>query len=195
MDQRAVITLGPASDEELSELRTLHARRRNADLCPEDLARYTAAVERFLTAALSEQNAKLKNGHQRRAAVRLSRSIQVELSWEGGKERSVTSDLGLGGFSAVFATPPPTGVPITAVLRMRRDERITTPVKVTGVRQRRGNARSSFAFAGLSETDGARLKMYIVDELLPRWRSPAAPSPSDASPSPGIPGRAMRHVA
>ena len=185
--------------ELLQELRALHEKNRTSRLHPGDLARYRAAVDRFLASVLEGQNAAVRSGHKPRAAVRVPRTVAVELSWAGGSARSVTLDLGMGGFSAVLGEPPPADQPLSVGLRIRRGDRIQCGVRVASVRHRRGSARVSFAFAELSETDALRLKMYVVDELLPMARPAAdavqAVAAAAAAAAGDLASRVIRRVA
>lgn len=192
---------------QVERLKVLHAKRLRSELAPGDLPAYQAAVTQFLAEVLEAQNRQIRSGHQRRGQVRVPRSLGLELAWPGGRARTVTLDVGMGGFSAVLAVPPPPGATLAVELRMRRGEAIRPRVCVTGARKRRGSARVSFAFEDLSDRDRARLEAYALDELLAGFRPGDAPAPAPAQAREGsapgafgaprgeLSGRALRQIA
>lgn len=156
--------------ESLSELRALHEKKRSHPLDREEATRYRAGVDRLLQSALARQEAEAPPGGKRRA-VRVRRAVAVDLHWSTHQARSLTLDLGTGGFAAFLGTPPPDG-PLVAVLHVRRGAPVKVAARVASAWTARGRVRTSFAFTDVPDVEAARLQDYVVEELLP------APRPS-----------------
>ena len=148
----------------------LHEKARRASLSPYEQARYSAAMKRLVQVANAGQNAGLKQGQVPRQTPRIPRALQLELlSSRGERQKTVTLDLGLGGFLALLPTGAAHRESLTAVLHLRHREQVKAGVRVVGAQARRGTARVSFAFENMSEADSLRLEAFIADDLVRRF--------------------------
>lgn len=125
---------------------------------------YRSIAESFLRAAADVQNAGLGASLQRRLQPRVPRALQVDIGSPAGRARSVTFDVGLGGFSALLPRDHrPAGV-VRFSIRLPRGHVAEGSARALGFQTRQRAARFSFAF---EELEGRRLlEAYLIDELL-----------------------------
>ena len=150
-------------------IRRLHERARCSGLDPDELATYSAAMERFLSDVVAKQNAHLTNGQVPRQVPRIARSLQLQIASSREVVRTVTLDLCIGGFSALLPAAMSLTDPLSVTICLRRGELVTSPVRVVSVRGRGRCARVSFAFDRLAEAELERLKVLMADELVSRF--------------------------
>lgn len=129
-------------------------------------ARGEADAGELFRLLLDAQNAQLDPRHRPRRAIRARRALPVEVTWEGKARRGVTLDFGEGGFAVLLAEAPPREAVATAALSLSRRERISCAVRVVAARERRGSARISFAFEGMTAEDAAKLRGRLVGDAV-----------------------------
>ncbi len=181
--------MATAPDPEL--LLVLLKKKRAGTLHGDERSAYRATADAFLDLVLANQNAGSRTAHQPRRSVRVARSIEVDLTERRVPGRSLSLDIGLGGFSALLARPLDLDTTFMVRLRLRGEEWISPRVQVASVQARRGVYRVSFAFVALSEDNRDLLEMAIVSDLLAKL-GPAAPSPPRSTDIVGVSGRARR---
>lgn len=150
----------------LRAFRTLHERAKQGGLSGDDAETYRAGCDELARALLAAQRLTLKPGEAPRHALRVARAVQVDLESPTSRVRAMTIDLGVGGFSALLAKPPPSGEDVRCTMRIPGGESLETEVVVVEVKQQPGSARVSFGFRRLSDAHRARLEMLVIDTAL-----------------------------
>lgn len=111
--------------------------------------------------------------------MRIPIAISVALTGEGASARTVTHDLGVGGFSALLASVP-IATSITATLSLGAGHEVCVSIRPVAVRRRSGSVLVSFAFQDLAEPDLLTLQRFLTKvaaEMLavrPEW-TPSRP--------------------
>ena len=150
----------------LNGFKALHEQARRGALHGDELANYLAGREELARALLAAQRLTLLPGQSPRQALRVARALQVELESPVRKDRLMTFDLSLGGFSALVARAPMHDEALTATLRLPGVDPVVASVTVAGMKPQPGNVRVSFAFGRLEEPARERLELAIFDAVL-----------------------------
>src|SRR5512138_2410867 len=152
--------------EWLAAFRQLHERARRGPLSPREEALYRAGRDELARAMLAAQHLTLRPGETPRRALRVARALQVDLDFAVSRERAVTLDLCVGGFSCLLAKAPPLGDEVKFSLRMPAAEALSGSARVTDVKPHAGNVRVSFQFLGLDEAHREQLERFVFDAVL-----------------------------
>ncbi|HTN52155.1 MAG TPA: PilZ domain-containing protein [Anaeromyxobacter sp.] len=152
--------------EWISRLELLHVRQRSGELLrEEDRDWYRAARDALTKVALSEQNARLAGSERFRRSLRVQRAAQVLLEAPDWTCRTMTVDLGAGGFACLLEAAPPKGAPVEATLLLG-NEPLNVPVEAADVRGQGGLVRVSFAFVAAAEWARDRIESFLLDGIL-----------------------------
>src|SRR5260370_5573817 len=164
--------LPPMSFQEwLAEFRVLHDKARSGTLSDNDAKLYKDSREELAAALVQAQRLTRKPEESAREALRVARAVQVDLELNSGKQRVVTLDICIGGFSTMMGVPPEPNEGGGVAIRMPRgkDHPIVARAKIVATkRQAAANHRVSFAFEGLPESDAERLSILVFDTALSR---------------------------
>jgi hypothetical protein len=130
-----------------------------------------AAVDRLLADELARQEAEARRGCARRRTVRVRRAVAVELEWPTGRARTLTMEIGTGGFSVLLGTPPRAGEVLAALVHLRRGAPVRATVRVASLwRRAAGAVRVSLAITEMLQHDRVALEAYVAEELRPALR-------------------------
>jgi hypothetical protein len=149
----------------VDQLASLHGRAKAGELTPEQRDEYQVLRDAFVAAMLDAQNACLAEGQKRRQTVRIRRAIQVDLAWQASTARTVTFDVGLGGFSALLADPPPPEALVRVRLRLPGGRNADALAAVVGAHRRQRAFHASFAFRR-QVGDWRAFEDLVLDHLL-----------------------------
>ena len=152
--------------EWLAAFRQLHERARRGPLSPRDQALYRAGRDELARAMLAAQHLTLRPREIARRALRVARALQIDLDFGVSRERAVTLDVCVGGFSCLLAKAPPLGDEAKFSLRMPAAEALTGTARVNDVKPHAGNVRVAFQFTGLDEEAKERLERFVFDAVL-----------------------------
>jgi hypothetical protein len=83
----------------------------------------------------------------------------------------MTVDVGVTGFSALLAKPPPAGEDVTVTMKLDRREPLVAAAVPGEVRAQTGSVRVSFAFKRLPDADRAALETLVIDTALSQLAS------------------------
>jgi c-di-GMP-binding flagellar brake protein YcgR len=155
----------------LTDFRKLHAKARGGALDGPERTSYLAAREELARALLAAQHVQAKRGQPARAALRVARAVQAELSFAtSGKVRALTLDLSVGGFGALLAHAPATGEKVRFSLRLPGGVFVEGAARAVGVAPNAGSARVAFAFEGLSPEDLEQIELLVFDTVLEQMK-------------------------
>src|SRR5438094_10012122 len=90
-------------------LRDLHQQARRGALPPDELKRYHEERETLAKAILAAQRLRAAPSAKGRMSLRVARELPVELVIEGAPVKTMTLDIGVGGFAVMVAAPPRAG--------------------------------------------------------------------------------------
>ena len=153
--------------EWVETFRALHLRAKEGKLDQRDLERYYGAREELAQALLAAQRVQLKPGEMARTTLRVPRAMQVDVAMTAGKQRAMTLDLSVSGFSAMLGIGPPVGERNEITFKMPSGgEPLTCEVRVTGIKRQGGSYRVSFDFIKLPEAEQDRLGYLVFDTAL-----------------------------
>lgn len=148
------------SGRTMERFREMHENARRGKVSLE----YRSLAESFLRAATDVQNSGLGPSLKRRLLPRVPRALQVDISSLAGRARSVTFDVGLGGFSALLARDERPASVVRFSIRLPRGHVAEGSARALGFQSRNRAARFSFAFEELD--DRRVLEAFLIDELL-----------------------------
>jgi hypothetical protein len=157
--------------EWLTEFRVLHDKARSGTLSDYDAKLYKDGREELAAALVQAQRLTRKPEESAREALRVARAVQVDLELNSGKQRVVTLDICIGGFSTMMGVPPEPNEAVGVTMRMPegKDHPIVARAKIVATkRQAAANHRVSFAFERLPESDTERLSILVFDTVLSR---------------------------
>ena len=143
-----------------------HELARGGRLPPEALATYRAGRDELARALLGAQAASLKPGEIPRQSLRVARALQADLEWSVDRVRAVTTEISVGGFSAILARTPPTDEEVAVKLRLPGSDPLAARARVVSAAPAPASVRVSFAFVGLSPADRERIEMAVFDAVL-----------------------------
>ncbi|MBS2021657.1 MAG: PilZ domain-containing protein [Deltaproteobacteria bacterium] len=153
--------------EWIESLRGLHERAKQGKLDGSDLAGYQRAREELASALIAAQRLQLKEGETARQALRVARALQLDLEIDGNRQRAMTLDLSMTGFSTMLGKGPEGNAPIPVTLRLPGGvDPLDCKAKMQGIKRQGGSWRVSFTFDKLSESDTERLGMVVFDTAL-----------------------------
>ncbi len=158
--------------EWLESFRELHERARAGKLSGPDLRGYYDSRDELATALIGAQRLTLDPALPARHSLRVARALQVDFAMPGGKERCMTLDLSLSGFSAMMGKQPSATESLEATLRMPDGVPLEGRVMVQGARRQGASHRVSFAFKQLLPADEERLAFVVFDVALTLLRKP-----------------------
>jgi hypothetical protein len=150
----------------ISAFRELHEKARRNALTPSEAAAYRSGRDELARALLAAQRLTLKSGETPRQALRVSRSLQVELDLPTSRQRSVTSDISTGGFSALLDKAPPVGDDMGVSLRLPAADPVVCRARVTDVRPQGAHVRVAARFEAMPAADKERLELFVFDTVL-----------------------------
>jgi hypothetical protein len=139
-------------------------------LAPSDLATYRLVRGELANLLLSAQRAALPPWHEPRRTQRVAWALQVEIGSCSGTVRAMTLQLSSGGFGALLANAPRIGEDVTVALRIPGGRPLRACARVVAIKERLGNANTSFRFMGLEASDVERLEMFVCDALLEQFK-------------------------
>jgi hypothetical protein len=156
--------------EWLTEFRVLHDKARSGTLSDYDAKLYKDGREELAAALVQAQRLTRKPEESAREALRVARAVQVDLELNSGKQRVVTLDICIGGFSTMMGVAPEPNEAVGVTMRMPegKDPIVARAKIVATKRQAAANHRVSFAFQGLLESDTERLSILVFDTALSR---------------------------
>src|SRR6266851_3824598 len=164
--------LPPMSFQEwLAEFRVLHNKARSDTLSDYDAKLYKDGREELAAALVQAQRLTRKPEESAREALRVARAVQVDLELNSGRQRVVTLDICIAGFSTMMGVAPEPNEAVGVTMRIPegKDHPIVARAKIVATkRQAAANHRVSFAFQGLSESDTERLSILVFDTALAR---------------------------
>ncbi len=151
--------------------RALHERAKTGGLSAEDADAYRAGCDELARALMAAQKLQPRPGEAPRHALRVARAVQVDLETRVSHVRSMTVDLGVGGFSVILAKAPRAGEEHTATLKLPDRRPLVTEVLPGETRPQTGSVRVGFAFKKLSDADRAALELLVIDTALSQLAS------------------------
>lgn len=155
----------------IAAFRELHARAKKGPLPPADARHYEASRDQFTRALLAAQGLGLQPGTTPRRSLRIARACAIDLELPKGRRRSLTLNLGAGGFAALLPDPPPAGERIGFSLRLPGNgDTLVGRCEVVEATAQTGSYRCSFAFVDLNERTQARLEDQVLDLALEQLR-------------------------
>jgi hypothetical protein len=104
--------------EWLTEFRVLHDKARSDKLSDHDVKLYKDGREELAAALVQAQRLTRKPQESAREALRVARAVQVDLELNSGKQRVVTLDICIGGFSTMMGVPPEPNEAVGVTMRM-----------------------------------------------------------------------------
>jgi hypothetical protein len=152
--------------EWLAAFRELHERARRGSLGPGELTAYRNGRDELARALLAAQRLTLKSGETPRQALRVARSLQLDLDLPTAREKAFTVDLSTGGFSALLTKAPPLGDEFGVSLRLPAAEPLVCRARVTDVRPAAGNVRVAARFVDMPAPERERLELFVFDTVL-----------------------------
>ncbi len=152
--------------EWLVAFRELHEKARRGALPGGDRAAYRAGREELARALVAAQRLVLRPGETARQVLRIARALQVDLDLATARQRAVTVDLSISGFSTLLDRGPPLGEELGLTLRLPASEPLVGRARVVGLKPSTGAVRVSAQFVGLSEADVERLELFVFDVVL-----------------------------
>jgi hypothetical protein len=150
----------------LRVFRALHEKAKGGTLAGEDAEAYRAGCDELARALMAAQHLPARPGQAPRHALRVARAVQVDLETPISHVRATTVELGVAGFSALLAKPPPAGEELKCTLKLPGGEPLETSATTAEVKQQPGTVRVTFAFGRLPEAARARLELLVIDTAL-----------------------------
>jgi hypothetical protein len=150
----------------LRVFRALHEKAKAGGLQGEDAEAYRAGCDELARALMAAQRQAAKAGEAPRHALRVARALQVDLETPISHVRTMTLELGVGGFSSLLAKAPPPGEAQRCTLKVPGGEAIETTATPVEVKPQPGNVKVSFAFGKLPDEARARLERLVIDTAL-----------------------------
>lgn len=152
--------------EWLSAFRELHERARRGALAPGEQAAYRRGREELARALLTAQCLTLKSGETPRQALRVARSLQLELDLPTARQRAFTVDVSTGGFSTLLDRSLAAGEEMGVSLRLPAAEPVVCRARVTDARPQGAHVRVAARFEGMPPADRERLERFVFDTVL-----------------------------
>src|SRR5260370_21126394 len=145
--------------EWLTEFRVLHDKARSGTLSDYHAKLYKDGREELAAALVQAQRLTRKPEESAREALRVARAVQVDLELNSGKQRVVTLDICIGGFSTMMGVPPPPNEAVGGTIRMPegKDHPIGARAKIVATKRHAApNPPASLAFEAVPGSDAER---------------------------------------
>ncbi len=153
----------------LIEFRAMHEKARSGKLPDSERRKYLDSREQLARSLVASQGMAMESGKSARQSFRVAQGLQLDLEFAQGKQRAMTLDLSVGGFSVMLARPPdPKENPGFSLRLPGSLEPLVGRARVVSTQQRPGNVRASFAFVDLAERDAERFETVLFDFVLAR---------------------------
>jgi hypothetical protein len=152
--------------EWLVDFRALHELARREHLSGDLRDAYLARRHELTQALVAVQQRFAPPGANRRKMLRVVRALRLELETMVGRERALTMNLSVGGFSALLAKAPRQDEVVKCLLRLPAGKNIEAAVRPVGTRHLPRSAQVSFAFGELTDAERERLELLIFDTAL-----------------------------
>ena len=137
----------------LKEFRDLHNRAKAGTLTSWDRAEYRTARDELARLLISAQHAALLPEQRPRVALRVARSLPVELDLHVDTVRAMTVHVSSGGFGALVGNRPRLGEETRARLYLPGNQPLEAKARVVSTKQQVGLMTTSFQFVNLSVQD------------------------------------------
>jgi hypothetical protein len=152
--------------EWLAAFRELHEQAGRGELSASDQTAYRAGRDELARALLVSQRLTLKPGEAPRQALRVARAVQVDLESPTARLRSLTIDVGTGGFACRLARAPTHDEEFGVSLRLPGVAPVACRARVAAIVPQPGNVRASFALESIDEESRERLERFVFDTVL-----------------------------
>ena len=146
-------------------LRSLHEKARQDSLTRAETTAYREAREELAAMLLAAQRLSLKPGETAREALRVVRTLPLELSSTADPVSAVTLDISVGGFSALLESAPRAGERLEFSLQLGGGP-ILGHARVASVFDQGEGFRVSFSVEGSSPADAERMTSEVLDAAL-----------------------------
>lgn len=160
-------------EEWMASFTALHDQARRGVLPELDRRTYDGAREELARALLSTRKLSPRPGQTCRAALRVPRALQVEITLASGKVRVPTLDLSPSGFTAIVGSKPSAGERASFELRLPGGAKLAGDARVAALASSAGSTRVTFELEELSPADAERLELLVFDAVLEQLK-PAA---------------------
>lgn len=165
-----------AFEEWLKGFSALHERARAGQLSLDETREYLDARNELARVLLKQQHLTLSPGQKPRQALRVPISMPAALDLPAGPVRTLTLDVGWGGFSAIV---PRLGAAIDRLHFTLTMPHAAPPlegfVRVVANTHQTGSVRLSFSFDAVPPKELQRLELLVFDHVLSQL-SPTAPA-------------------
>jgi CheY-like chemotaxis protein len=156
----------PSPRRSLSAFRELHERARAGKLAGSELRLYRTMRSDLAQAFLAMQHVALPQRSRARRAVRVMMQLRVELDM-GERVHTATTDLGVGGFSAVLALAPAVGARVPFRMQVGDAEWIAGAARVANVTAvGPAGHRVGFSYLNLTPEQLDRVEMRVFDAVV-----------------------------
>ena len=154
--------------EAIARLRQLHEKHKQGSLSLDEEVAYRALCDDFYNALVGAQRLGLQAGQKARQTVRVAAAKKIELVLAEGSVKTMTYDVGIGGFAALVPTDLPVGSPCDFVLTAGGHPLCGHARVVKCFRHGSGGVthRASFALEAMSDADRAKLEVSGIDAAL-----------------------------
>jgi hypothetical protein len=150
----------------LAAFRELHEQAGRGALSPADQTAYRVGRDELARALLASQRLTLKPSETPRQALRVARAVQVDLALATGNVRTVTIDLGNGGFACRLARAPAHDEHAGVSLRLPGGAAVVCRARVAAIVPQPGTVRVSFQLEALDDESRERLERFVFDTVL-----------------------------
>jgi len=154
----------------LDDFRHLHNEARAGVLATSQLSEYRSARDQLTRLLLAAQHIALLPGQQPRLALRVARSLAVELYFHDRTVRAMTTQVSSGGFAALAGNAPQQGEEVRIRLHLPGGQPLETTARVVSSSQQIGQRTTSFQFAKLNETEAERIEIFVFDAILQHFQ-------------------------
>ena len=147
-------------------LRDLHQQARRGALPPDELKRYHEERETLAKAILAAQRLRAAPGAKGRMSLRVARELPVELAIDGPATKTMTLDIGVGGFAVLVPSALRAGSQVTFKLELEPGNAVEGKARVVSLQRKGKPYRVAFRFEDLSEKDIERVGLAVFDAAL-----------------------------
>ena len=152
----------------IARLRQLHQKHKQGSLSPDEEVDYRALCADFCSALVGAQRLGLQAGQKARQTVRVAAAKQIEIAFADNRVKTMTYDVGLGGFAALVPNDIVVGTLCDFVLTAGGHPLSGRARVVACMRHGSGGVthRASFALETMSAGDRAKLEVSVIDAAL-----------------------------
>jgi PilZ domain len=143
----------------------LHEKARRARLKGKELAAYHEARHDLGALLLAAQRLSVSPGETAREALRVARSLLLDLGFDPRPVGAMTLDISTGGFSSLLHSAPRVGERLDFSLALG-DGPVRGRARITSAFDQGVSFRVSFAFERLSSMDAKRIESEVLDAAL-----------------------------